>query len=114
MKEWFERHTREDRCFFDGLIRLIWCEIRLPIGHAARSVGDEWADCEMCSYKKGWTTPRQELSKKMIRELTDWMGAHSAMYDIMRGRDMMKELFNDCQLTALNCTASMLEWMNTR
>lgn len=106
LKKFFHNNTCKDRQYYDSLIRTIWCEIRLPLGHPARSRGDEWADILEPSYTKGtddyWPSSREMLSKRTIATLTEWMNTRTAMYDMRRGRELMHELFDDCQLVALN------------
>jgi len=108
----FNKKTRTNRAFYDALIRLIWCEIRLPIGHPARSQGDEWAD-DILPWWNKWredltATPREKMSPSLIKFLTDWMASHTANYDARKGREQMQELFTDCQLEALNACPSFM------
>lgn len=113
LKASLDKKSRKNRAFYDALIRTIWCEIRLPIGHPARSVGDEWADIMLPWWnqwdKDMWTTAREQLPPSHIKLLTGWMADRTADYDITEGRRLMHDLFNDCQLCALNSCPSAFQ-----
>lgn len=110
LKKQLDRLSRGNRAFVDDLIRLIWCNIRLPIGHPSRDhTPEDWADIWLATYvdfkvkayHKGYTTPREQLSERTRTLITDWMNRRTANYDVITGKKLMLDLFNDCQLTAL-------------
>ena len=112
----FENKSRTNRIYFDNLVRQVSCEIRLPIERRDTT----WYDVELpsyCSIKNNaekdkidisgntaivFRTGKQMLSKREIAILSDFIFQTPQCHSLKEARERMTELFNDCQLEALN------------
>lgn len=111
-----ENKSRNNRIYVDNLIRQISIEIRLPLCHRDKT----WYDVELPSYCSRmnnaekdkiiisgksaivFRTGKQILSKREIAILSDFIFQTPQCTSLKEARDRMTELFNDCQLDALN------------
>lgn len=105
-----ERLSRKNRRFFDSLVRHIYGDIRLPLDSPLRSTYyDDWMQTELPwwvdnrrkAYDLDSRTISEVLTERQIKALGLWMTSHTC-HGIKEGRIIMHELFNDCDLVALN------------
>ncbi len=110
-----QRKSRANRVFFDHLVLLIWCEIRLP----KEKRDPEWYDVELPSYRGSmhnnsdehisinnkmqiaFDTPKQILSQREIAELTAWMNA-TFVTTFREGHAAIAAIVGDCIACGLN------------
>lgn len=115
----FEKKSAANRMFFDSLVKEIYfnCKVSDPV-RRERERG-WWLDIQLPSYRSvlrgggdafrlgtrtskiGFDTAAEMLSKreqKIVQEFID----RTYVTDILDAKKKFLELFNDCQLTALN------------
>lgn len=97
--------SRTDRRFFDQLVILIWCECK-DTTTTKSSSWEEWADCMLLSYKYGFATPRQMLSKRKLDALQAFINSHTFTSLTDARRQISCDLLDDCCAAALGCLSA--------
>lgn len=105
--------------FFDSLIRCVYCECRQPFSARKKQECDWWLDIMLPSYrsvqskdkavvflgtntsKMGFNTAREMLSEREQGIVQDFID-RTYVADIADAKEKFRELFTDCQLSALN------------
>lgn len=102
-----DRKSRKDRMLHDHIIIEVWCRLHQPPDRRT-AMGDGW-DILHPSYRYGWYTARQELSGRALKVIDDFVERAPYCATILEARKVMLELWNDCQLAALNCLKERYE-----
>lgn len=115
----FEKKSKKNRMFFDSLIRAIWCECKQPFSERMAHERDWWMDTLLPSYrsisskdtacvslgtntsKMGFDSPRDMLSKQELAIVQAFID-RTYVASVSEAKETFRELFSDCQLSALN------------
>ena len=120
-----EKRYKNNRVFFDCLVRLVWCEVAIPFEARRKENRDDWLDIEMPYYcslsnmqkaaargeetvrvsaKSGgvYRTARQVLTDKEREHLQAFIDAHyTECVEAFRRDAQLADVFNECMTTAL-------------